>query len=77
MTRYDGIMSIWFRPQEVGDDSALMIPSQAEMGELDEAWAAALSEAEQKARLSRAQGRRRVSVVEETERPHSQGGWIG
>ena len=29
-----------------------MIPSQAEMGELDEAWAAALSEAEQKARLA-------------------------
>ena len=27
-----------------------MIPSQAEMGELDEAWAAALSEAEQRAR---------------------------
>lgn len=29
-----------------------MIPSQADMGELDEAWAAALSEAEQKARLA-------------------------
>ena len=29
-----------------------MIPSQAEMGELDEAWAAALSEAEQRARLA-------------------------
>lgn len=29
-----------------------MIPSQAKMGELDEAWAAALSEAEQRARLS-------------------------
>ena len=29
-----------------------MIPSQAKMGELDEAWAAALSEAEQKARLT-------------------------
>ena len=39
-------------PQDVGDDSALMIPSQAEMGELDEAWAAALSEAEQRARLA-------------------------
>ena len=36
----------------VGDDSALMIPSQAKMGELDEAWAAALSEAEQRARLA-------------------------
>lgn len=36
----------------VGDDSALMIPSQAEMGELDEAWAAVLSEAEQRARLA-------------------------
>ena len=36
----------------VGDNSALMIPSQANMGELDEAWAAALSEAEQKARLA-------------------------
>ena len=39
-------------PQDVGDDSALMIPSQAKMGELDEAWAAALSEAEQRARLA-------------------------
>lgn len=29
-----------------------MIPSQADMGELDEAWAAALSEAEQRARLA-------------------------
>ena len=29
-----------------------MIPSQAKMGELDEAWAAALSEAEQRARLA-------------------------
>ncbi len=29
-----------------------MIPSQANMGELDEAWAAALSEAEQRARLA-------------------------
>ena len=36
----------------VGDDSALMIPSQAKMGELDEAWAAALSEAEHRARLA-------------------------
>ena len=36
----------------MGDDSALMIPSQADMGELDEAWAAALSEAEQRARLA-------------------------
>ena len=35
-----------------------MIPSQAEMGELDEAWAAALSEAEQRARLA---GRRDVA----------------
>ena len=35
-----------------------MIPSQAEMGELDEAWAAALSEAEHRARLA---GRRDVA----------------
>ena len=35
-----------------------MIPSQADMGELDEAWAAALSEAEQRARLA---GRRDVA----------------
>jgi hypothetical protein len=46
-------MSNWFRLRDgVGDDSALMIPSQAEMGELDEAWAAVLSEAEQRARLA-------------------------
>ena len=45
-------MSIGSASGCVGDDSALMIPSQAEMGELDEAWAAALSEAEQKARLA-------------------------
>src|SRR5262249_25273640 len=42
----------------VGDGSALMIPSQTDMGELDEAWAAALSEAEQRARLA---GRRDVA----------------
>lgn len=36
----------------MGDGSALMIPSQTNMGELDEAWAAALSEAEQRARLA-------------------------
>lgn len=41
-----------------GTDSALMIPSHADMGELDEAWAAALSEAEQRARLA---GRRDVA----------------
>ena len=35
-----------------------MIPSQTAMGELDEAWAAALSEAEQRARLA---GRRDVA----------------
>jgi len=35
-----------------------MIPSQTDMGELDEAWAAALSEAEQRARLA---GRREVA----------------
>lgn len=35
-----------------------MIPSQAKMGELDEAWAAALSEAEQRARLT---GRRDIA----------------
>jgi hypothetical protein len=51
-------MSIGFRIGYVGDDSALMIPSQTNMGELDEAWAAALSEAEQRARLA---GRRDVA----------------
>lgn len=52
-TRYDCVMSNWFRLKDgVGDDSALMIPSQAEMGELDEAWAAVLSEAEQRARVA-------------------------
>ena len=43
---------MWFGLRCVGDDSALMIPSQAKMGELDEAWAAALSEAEHRARLA-------------------------
>ena len=52
MTRYDGSMSISSASGCVGDDSALMITSHAEMGELDEAWAAALSEAEQRARLA-------------------------
>ena len=52
MTRYDGVMSIGSTSGYVGDDSALMIPSQTNMGELDEAWAAALSEAEQRARLA-------------------------
>ena len=52
MTRYDGIISIGSVSGSVGDDSALMIPSQAKMGELDEAWAAVLSEAEQRARLA-------------------------
>lgn len=52
-------MSNWFRLRDgVGDDSALMIPSQAEMGELDEAWAAVLSEAEQRARLD---GRKEIA----------------
>jgi hypothetical protein len=58
MSRYDGVMSIGFRIGYVGDGSALMIPSQTNMGELDEAWAAALSEAEQRARLA---GRRDVA----------------
>ena len=52
MIRNDGVMSIGFRTGYVGDGSALMIPSQTNMGELDEAWAAALSEAEQRARLA-------------------------
>lgn len=51
-------MSIGSASGIVGDDSALMIPSQANMGELDEAWAAALSEAEHRARLA---GRRDVA----------------
>ena len=51
-TRCDGVIVDRFRIRIVGDGSALMIPSQTAMGELDEAWAAALSEAEQRARLA-------------------------
>ena len=67
-------MSIGSASGYVGDDSALMIPSQANMGELDEAWAAALSEAEHRARLA---GRKDVAeylVAQEFQRPSSQSG---
>ena len=42
------------------------------MSELDEAWAAALSEAEQKARLVRARGPRRLPRFAEFQRPVAQ-----
>ena len=58
MTRYEGVISIGFRIRTSGGRFGAHDTIETNMGELDEAWAAALSEAEQRARLA---GRRDVA----------------